>query len=266
MQLLNRIYNFFRTPYSLNVGIDTGSKNKPTIVMLHGIAATSETWKKMSENLGDDYRIIAVDLLGFGKSPKPINCNYSVEDHMRSVRKTLKKLKLRKPYIIVGHSMGSIISLKYAAKFQNEISRLYLMSIPVYQKDVVEGVNSTDKKIDMYKKIYQLMVENKKFTIMSAKNLRRLFGEGNSFDIKEDNWHSFRESLFQTVIDQDAIGLLSRIKIPVDVIYGSLDAFLIQERVDSLGVFKNVRVTKIPFVTHLMDNRFINIVVSMIKH
>lgn len=265
MKIFNSILRLFRKTYVLNVGIDTGDLKKPTIIMLHGIAATSLMWDKISNELKDTHRVIGIDLLGFGNSPYPIDCEYTVDDHMNSVRKTIKGLKIKKPYIIVGHSMGSIIALKYASKFQKEISHLYLMSIPVYQKDNTDE-KSVNKKIDIYRKIYQTLIDNKNFTLSVAKNMRSLFGGDESFNVTEDNWHSFRESLIQTIVNQNTLDLITKTKIPIDVIYGSIDTLLIQDRVDCLGIYKNVRVTKIPLVGHFVDKRYSKLLISMIKH
>ncbi len=265
MKIFTSFLRLFRKSYLLNVGIDVGDLKKPTIIMLHGIAATSLTWAKIADELKDDYRIVGIDLLGFGNSPCPTGCEYTVDDHMNSVRKTIKSLKIKKPYIIVGHSMGSIIALKYASKFQKEISHLYLMSIPVYQKDITDE-NFVNKKIDVYRKIYQTLIDNRDFTLNTAKKLRSLFGGDDSFNVTEENWHSFRESLIQTIVNQNTLDLITTTKIPIDVIYGSIDTLLIQQRVDCLGVYKNVRVTKILLVGHFIDKRYAKLLISMIKH
>ena len=139
------------------------------------------------------------------------------------------------------------------------------MSIPVYQKDIADE-KFVNKKIDVYRKIYQTLIDNRDFTLNTAKKLRSLFGGDDSFNVTEENWHSFRESLIQTIVNQNTLDLIATTKIPIDVIYGSIDTLLIQERVDCLGIYKNVRVTKIPFVGHFIDKRYTKLLISMIKH
>lgn len=260
------LYCFFTGARKLHVSFDVGNKKKPTLIMIHGIAATSLTWKNMIELLQDDYRLIGIDLLGFGGSPSPSNCKYNVNDHVASLRRTIKGLKLKKSYSIIGHSMGSIIALRYTVAYQREIKHLYLTSMPIYQKKFDEGLNLVDKKIDVYQKIYDSLISNKKFTLSTASKLRDLFGGEGNFDVREDNWHSFRESLVNTVLRHNSFSDINKVKVPIDVIYGNIDPLLVQANLNKLGEYPNVRIHKLPMVTHLVDNRFAKAVTDIIKN
>lgn len=265
--------NFLRDLYcriigarKLNVSFDIGSKKKPVLIMVHGIAATSLTWKGMTELLQDDYRLIGIDLLGFGGSPSPSSCSYNVNDHVASLRRTIKRLHLKKSYSIIGHSMGSIISLRYAVFYQKEVKHLYLTSMPIYQKNLDSGVNLIDKKINVYQKIYDGLINNKKFTLSAASKLRDLFGGEGNLDVREDNWHSFRESLINTVLKHNSFNDFSKVKLPIDIIYGNIDPLLVQTNLNKLGGYPNVRISKLPMVTHIVDNRFAKSVAAIIKN
>lgn len=241
---------------ALYVAFDSGGKNKPTIVLLHGIAATSKTWKPLLEELDTEVnRVIVLDLLGFGKSIKPANCNYTVDDHVSYIRKTLKKLKIKKPYKLVGHSMGAIIAARYGSLFSRDIEKLYLLSLPVYH-DLSSATIIARKAKDFYLRAYEFILQNKDFTIKNSQLIRSLLRIEDGIDITESNWDSFKLSLKNTIIRQDTYNDIQNTKFPVCVMYGSFDEFLVQEIVDNLSSFENVDVIRLSAVSHLMSARF----------
>lgn len=263
-KILNLFLSFFRL---LAVTYDSGGRNKPTVVLLHGIAATSNTWKFVITDLDvNKYRVITLDLLGFGKSPKPKSCGYSVDDHCAYVNRTLKKLKVRKPFILAGHSMGSIISTHYATKYAKDVSDLFLLSLPLYTKN--PDLNSTfiaAKQTDLFIKIYELLSKNKKIAIKYSQKLRVLLNLHDGMDVTEDTWNSFRLSLKNTIIQQDTYDEIKNANLPIEIIYGSLDGFLVQKNVDKLSEFKNVEITKVLASHHSVDEHFAKIVARRIE-
>jgi pimeloyl-ACP methyl ester carboxylesterase len=109
-------------PYKLHV-VDHGGDG-PVIVMLHGIAASSENWNKLVPLLSSEYRCITIDLVGFGKSPKPQWYDYTIEDHLRAIDHTIRKLRLKDSFTLVGHSLGSLIATRYTRDNPGRVSRI----------------------------------------------------------------------------------------------------------------------------------------------
>ena len=62
----------------------------PAIVMLHGINSDGGDWRTVIDTIGPGYRFIAFDLLGFGKSPKPLDIDYSADEHALVIENTLR--------------------------------------------------------------------------------------------------------------------------------------------------------------------------------
>ena len=106
-----------------------------TILMLHGFAASGYTWRKLTPTLARHYRIIALDLKGFGRSAKPADNYYSVAEQARLVTAFIRMRKLRN-IILVGHSLGGAIALKVVLNLNRReatrVSRIVLMSTPAY--------------------------------------------------------------------------------------------------------------------------------------
>lgn len=257
--------NIFIPKPSLYVAFDSGGKNKQTIVLLHGIAATSKTWDMLINALGtNNYRIIALDLLGFGQSPKPLGYKYDVEDHIASVHKTLKKLKISKPFTIVGHSMGGIIASHYCTVYPNEIRNMYLLSLPIYLNDDISQTIIARTRTDLYLEAYKLLAEKKDFTITNSQLIRKILLIKDGIDVNEDNWNGFRLSLINTIVKQNTFYEIMDTKIPVCIVYGSLDEFLIQESINKLAALNKVNITKLDGVDHTIGKRFANELVKII--
>lgn len=65
-----------------------GSTCQHTVVLLHGFCESSTIWtdgflQQLPRKFLSRHRFLAVDLLGFGRSPKPYDCRYTVEEHVR---------------------------------------------------------------------------------------------------------------------------------------------------------------------------------------
>lgn len=260
------IINIFKTKSLLHVAYDSGGRNRPTIVLLHGIAATSKTWDALIDEINlDTYRVIAIDLLGFGQSPKPIFCNYEVNDHVNYLRRTIKKLKIRKSFIIVGHSMGAIVAARYSRLYQRKIRRSYLISPPIYLDKTFIRSGLSRLRTDMYINAYNFLLENKDFTIKHSQRLRRILHISDGIDINESNWDSFRLSLVNTVIKQNIIDDIGESFIDTRIIYGTLDEFLVPAAIDSLSHLDNVTLVRVGGADHSVGARLAKEIIKQLE-
>ncbi|XP_024396688.1 probable lysophospholipase BODYGUARD 4 isoform X2 [Physcomitrium patens] len=107
------------------------------VIFIHGFLSSSSFWTEtvfplFSENLKSTHRLFAVDVLGFGKSPKPTNCHYSNADHLEMIRKSvIDRYKLKK-YHLVAHSMGCTLALSLAGQDPSAVRSITLVSPPYY--------------------------------------------------------------------------------------------------------------------------------------
>lgn len=112
------------------------------VVLLHGFLSTKTYWHKLIDLLAAKHRVIAIDLLGFGDSPKPRRADYDYSDHLLSIEATLKHANVQEPFILIGHSMGSLLALRYANLHKEDVSKLILANLPVMRNihEVKEAV------------------------------------------------------------------------------------------------------------------------------
>jgi pimeloyl-ACP methyl ester carboxylesterase len=102
---------------------DTKAKN--AIVFVHGWTCNADFWKE-SMNAFPQYRVIAIDLVGHGRSEKPEKADYSMEYFAQSVEAVLKKAKVKKA-VLVGHSMGTPVIRQFYRLYPDQTLGLVIV-------------------------------------------------------------------------------------------------------------------------------------------
>jgi pimeloyl-ACP methyl ester carboxylesterase len=97
------------------------------VVFLHGLGASGRYWDELRRIGGDDYAGTAVDLLGFGRSPKPTHETYDIDCHLRHLLPHVPDAA-----VVVGHSAGALLALALAAQFPDRVRGLLLCSLPAF--------------------------------------------------------------------------------------------------------------------------------------
>ncbi|WP_232319205.1 2-succinyl-6-hydroxy-2,4-cyclohexadiene-1-carboxylate synthase [Sporosarcina ureae] len=114
-------------------GIEThiaryGDELLPPIVMLHGFTGSTATWQETIEQLVTDYHVVAIDLIGHGKTEAPETITrYKMEEQIKDLYEVLQKLEIEKP-ILLGYSMGGRVALGYTATYPEKVTSLVLES------------------------------------------------------------------------------------------------------------------------------------------
>src|SRR5919201_3094810 len=98
----------------------------PLVVLIHGIAGSSEQWDAASRLLAERFTVLAPDLLGHGQSAKPRG-DYSLGAYAVSIRDLMIALGHRRG-TVVGHSLGGGIAMQFAYQFPIFCERLVLVS------------------------------------------------------------------------------------------------------------------------------------------
>jgi len=101
------------------------------IVLIAGLQGTTRYWGTGFDALAGDRRMIKIDLLGFGKSPWP-DLDYTLDEHVEYLRRTLVAAGATRNVTIVAHSFGTIVAAAYADRFPDDIGHLFLLGAPVY--------------------------------------------------------------------------------------------------------------------------------------
>ena len=104
--------------------LDEGSGE--AIVLLHGLAGSSETWRSLIGPLSRKYRVVAPDLLGHGNSTKP-RTDYSLGALSVLIRDVLDELGITRA-TFVGHSLGGGIAMQFVYQHPDYVQRLVLIN------------------------------------------------------------------------------------------------------------------------------------------
>lgn len=94
------------------------------LVLVHGLGDRSEAWAPMIKQLKKDgFHVYALDLLGYGRSPKPADSDYSIATQEQLVADFIRALGMQKTDI-GGWSMGGWIALKLALDHPEMVDRV----------------------------------------------------------------------------------------------------------------------------------------------
>jgi pimeloyl-ACP methyl ester carboxylesterase len=130
------------------VHITDKGKGHP-IVLLHGFPLSGEIWKDLAEKLTLSYRVVTIDLPGFGQS-KILPAGFSLKDVAQKINESLEQIDIDKCSLI-GHSLGGYVALAMVKLRPELFTRLILFhSTP--QADNEEKKESRNKVIEFVKK------------------------------------------------------------------------------------------------------------------
>jgi pimeloyl-ACP methyl ester carboxylesterase len=117
-----------------------GTANGRVAILLHGKNFCAATWGDTAKTLAArGYRVIVPDQIGFCKSSKPAGYQYSVAALASLTRELLQQAGVERP-ILIGHSTGGIIAMRYALLFPREVSSLVLVNPLGLNDTLAEGV------------------------------------------------------------------------------------------------------------------------------
>ncbi len=106
--------------------IEAGRENKELIVLVHGLGdRAADTWKSTIPQLSKKYHVLAFDLPGFGQSSKS-NQLYSPDNYVAFIQYVVRQSG-HESLLLMGHSMGGNIALRYAATYPDKVKRLMLI-------------------------------------------------------------------------------------------------------------------------------------------
>jgi 2-hydroxy-6-oxonona-2,4-dienedioate hydrolase len=104
---------------------DKNQKGFP-LFLIHGLGGSIESWTNNIEILSNKFRIIALDLPGFGLSDKP-KVNYTINFYVNFLEKFIKELKIDHLFLI-GCSLGGHIAVEFTIRNRNIVDKLILIS------------------------------------------------------------------------------------------------------------------------------------------
>lgn len=191
------------------------------LIFIHHLAGSFRSWIYQLRYFSDKYSVVAYDLRGHARSSIP-NYPYLIEHHTKDLRSLLEYLRVDNP-IIVGHSLGTLVALDYATKFNVEkmvlIGALYKAPDPEpYYNYVRIAMNFGMEALANYRRIHNEFSDALTTNYTAWNLLLEVY--------KENTPIGYKYAVEGLVSSKDYSNELSKIDEEVLVVYGSEDKFL----------------------------------------
>lgn len=196
------------------------------MLLLHGLGASSRYWDEVMARV-EGQRMVAPDLLGFGRSPAPPDAAYDVACHLEALE----------PFIddgmtVVGHSAGAILATALAAVHPDSVRHLILVSAPAYP-DRSTAQHEVDRLGTLARLtaedrlggrlMCELMCHLRPVAIALAPIVVRDLPREVAADGARHTWASYSRTLRRVVIDHLVVEDLAAVDVPVTFIHGCDD-------------------------------------------
>lgn len=231
---------------------------RPPMVLLHGLGGGAALWSMNLDALSREYEIIAIDLLGFGRSTRMTYTGRTADD---AIAYWIDSLEHWRQYlgiesmVLVGHSLGSYVATNYAIRYPSRVHRLVVVcpfgiihstslsgehrDLPFYWKIGLKVITATSPQTFvrllghagpslMYR--FRGNYDNGRYT--------RLYGAGDT-RVSEYVYHltagasGSGDYAFMALINEQRYvtrplsDRLSKLSMPVTAIYGELDPIVV---------------------------------------
>ena len=212
--------------------IDKGSGD--VIVLLHGIPTSGWLYRKMIDELSKTHRVIVPDMLGFGSSDSPKGyAIYSEDKHAERLLALMDYLSIT-TWTHVMHDAGGLWTWELFKKEPNRINKLIILNTIIYEdgfKPPIRFKPGFVAKTAMWSYrngITTNLMLNKLFKEGLTKNtLNKIDVEGYKKPLKEGKTRGMYYFFSKTCNDlTNYNAIVSKIKIPIAVIWGENDSFL----------------------------------------
>ncbi len=127
----NYTWNFLNYPIHTLEAKSEENSAKKAILLIHGFGASTDHWRFNVPELSKQFDVHAIDLIGFGKSPKPNDIDYSGSLWKDQVIAYVKEV-IKKPTVIVGNSLGGYAALAAGASLTELSAGVILLNAAGY--------------------------------------------------------------------------------------------------------------------------------------
>jgi pimeloyl-ACP methyl ester carboxylesterase len=120
--------------------VDWGNPDKPPMLLVHGGRDHCRNWDWTAEALREDWHVIAPDLRGHGDSQWSTDGNYNLAGYIYDLAQLIHQQRLA-PVTIVSHSLGGVISLRYAGLYPDTVKKIV----------AIEGIGPSPARLAEYR-------------------------------------------------------------------------------------------------------------------
>ncbi|UFU00085.1 alpha/beta hydrolase [Radiobacillus kanasensis] len=192
------MHRYFINNGEINVHVtEWGDRNNPVIFCLHGLGSTSLSFIEIADKLKDNFRIVAMDAPGHGKTaPFKTSEQYEMPSIVKWLNNILEKLNIGKFYSL-SHSWGSFVSLFYLHRYPKKVLGTILIdggyqTKRLKKQSLEEEVSYYERDFEDYLDTWEQFLEEAVYGAVSRRSsLLDLAGEDLALE-KENRfyWHA----------------------------------------------------------------------------
>jgi pimeloyl-ACP methyl ester carboxylesterase len=200
----------------LKINYEILGEGKP-VMLLHGWGGSLESLRALGSGLEGQggLKVILIDLPGFGKSDRPVEDGFSLDDYAEVVEEFINQQDIQNP-VLFGHSFGGAVSIKTAIRKNVEIQKLILCNSSGIRK--AKSQQKTAKSIvQAFKGLSDLPVFKSIYPILRRFIYYYVLRNRDYID------HLDIAETFKKILSEDLTEQLSRIEVPTLLLWGEND-------------------------------------------
>jgi pimeloyl-ACP methyl ester carboxylesterase len=184
-------------------------RGKP-LLLLHGWLGSWRYWVPVMEELSVEYRVYAFDLWGFGDSDRRAD-GYDIDSYVRLLDAFIENLGILHTALpIVGHSLGAVVALLWAARNPDRIDRIMAVSLPLVGTSINRRM-MTPEALALFDRAFERQPTNFEALQLEASKADEDAVIGS----------------VRSVMGLDMLRELQRIHLPVLLVYGDRDDIVV---------------------------------------
>jgi pimeloyl-ACP methyl ester carboxylesterase len=208
--------------------LDYGTAGRPTMLCVHGGAAHGHWFDYLAAGFTPDYHVLALDQRGHGDSVWADEPAYTYLDFASDIDKAAAMLDLR-DFVLVGHSMGGMVALVYAATYPGRLAKLVIVDTSIQlseerlatMRDVGNRGGSSYATRDELIARYKLRPGNS----LAPQEVVRHIAGFSARQFPDGSWrHKFDRRVYGTRESLDGLPFWERVKVPALLVKGGNSA------------------------------------------
>lgn len=243
---------------SVNTNLIGSIDSDNIIVLVPGLNGSLEYFNEIIPYLKDKYTVVALDLLGQGKSAKAKNDHYTIDAEAWNMLEGIARLKITRNLVIFGYGVGGLIAVNMAELRGFTISKLILLNTPANDKYADMDASSAVASIPLFGKLAKSPVKSakffdKNFDRSSLKNPKIVDNAANMVDHKTSK---MLQKMPLDYLEEKALNKrLRAVKIPTLALFADGDQILtengIKDAKASIGRVPDLQIEDIKGAGHL---------------
>ena len=209
--------------------VETGDPKGPVLLLVHGYGDSSFSYSRVLPLLDKRYRIVIPDQRGHGETDKP-ESGYEMRDFSADLAALMDELNIRSA-TVVGHSMGSFVSMQLALDHPAKVERLVLVgTAPKARNNVTSGLAPVVQALK--DPVPRTFLEEFQSAASSPSLPKSFFDSviAESSKLPANVW----KKVLEGILKPDYTPELKRIRVPVTIFWGEKETLFSREEQEPL--------------------------------